>query len=438
MLINTEQQFKAYAVYDNDQSTQVEVTEQAQWSFDDQGIAVFTTPGKVLATGIGGTFIEVNYGGATERTALHVRNEPVESIEVLPAQLSVPIDTVGRFTAIAHYGSGRSEDITDKATWSALKSDVVHVVTGGVEGGKATALAEGSTPIFAKYKGQTGSAAVTVLGPDIISIYIDPASISIYRGVDIRVKAYAEIANAAPLEITAEGSWLTDPNGIAEVIGAGTTEVYINGVSAGQTTLRFTYKGKQAEVNVTVSSLPLESISIAPEYPVIPEQYTVNYKATGHYQGGITKDITDLVTWGVDDENIAVIDAQGGTLISKAVGETRVFATFNNFTDETYLEVSQFILHEIEIEPDPIVMQVGQTRQFTCTLVYVLIDNDQFQQRFDITDTGIWTLQFSSQIGRFVGQGLFEATATGGNLIGCAIDNGDGSMTLGEAHITVN
>jgi hypothetical protein len=352
--------------------------------------------------------------------------------------LSVPVDTVGRFTATAYYISGRSEDVTEKATWSVLKSDIVHIVTSGVDGGLATALAEGSSPIFAKYDGERGNGSVTVLGPEIVSVYIQPEAVEVDQGGNIQVRAYAELANADPLEISAEGSWLSGADSIAQISGAGSNEVYLNGVSGGETTLKFSYKGKQAEVNVTVSSLPLESISIDPEYPVVPQQYTVNYKATGHYQGGITKDITDLVTWGVDDENIASISQQGGTLVTNDIGETRVFATFNNLSDETYLEVSEFYLYNIEIEPDPIIMQVGQTLQFTCYAVFRLIDNDDFTQRLDITDMAQWVLVFSSPIGNFVGQGLFEAKNTGSNAVGCRIDNGDGSFTVGEGDITVN
>lgn len=436
MIINTQEQLTAFAIYDNDVSTKIDVTDVTQWSFDDDSFAVFSTPGRVTATSAGSTFIEISYQGETQRAALNVLGDTVESITVSPSSVKVPIGSKGRFTALASYSSGYSEDVTEKATWSSFKPDIVHLVTSGVDGGQASALSVGSALISANYRGESDSVFVTVIGPDILSVYIEPQIIELEEGERVQVKAYAEIANASPLEITADGDWISDD--IAQVSGAGSDSVYLNGISAGETTLIFSYQGMQARASVKVTSLALESIIITPDYFVAPQNYMIDYIATGHYQGGITRDITDLVSWGVDDTDIASIAQQGGRLLTNNVGETRVFAMLNNITADTYLDVSLFRLYQIIIEPDPITMQVGQTLQLKCTAIYALVDDEEFQQRFDITDTSDWRLAFSSKIGDFIGQGLFRATATGGNEVNCLIDNGDGSSTFGKTKITVN
>ncbi|MEW6996689.1 Ig-like domain-containing protein [Colwelliaceae bacterium BS250] len=436
IIINTQEQLTAFAIYDNDMSTRTDVTDATQWSFDDDSFAVFSTPGKVVATAVGSTFIVASYQGKTQRTALNVRDDTVETITVSPNSVKVPVNSKGRFTAMANYISGISEDVTEQATWSSLKPDIVHLVTSGENGGQATAISVGSTPISANFKGKSDSVFVTVLGPDILSVYIEPQIIELEEGQRIEVKAYAEIANESPLDITADGDWISDD--IAQISGAGSSNVYLNGISAGDTTLIFSYQSMQAQASVKVTSLKLESIQITPDYFVAPQDFNIDYIAIGHYEGGVTRDITELVTWGVDDTDIANISEQGGIMITKNIGETRVFATLNNITADTYIEVSYFALYRIIIEPDPIIMQVGQTLQFKCTAVYRLIDDDEFKQTFDITDSAGWKLNFSSPVGGFIGQGLFEATATGGNEVNCLIDNGDGSSTFGKAKITVN
>ena len=95
----------------------------------------------------------------------------------------MPVGTQDKFTAIAYYSDGSSQDVTSQSTWKSDNTDVVSVVPSGEDGGLGHALSHGTANITATLDGKTSNnAVVTVEGKTIKNVQITPNNITIPLG----------------------------------------------------------------------------------------------------------------------------------------------------------------------------------------------------------------------------------------------------------------
>ncbi len=436
--VNGREKLRAYAVYNNDISTQEEVTDKSTWAVTNTDLAYFSTPGIVNGTEVGLTTVTAVYNGQTGMGQLTVLDEPIEYILITPNHPEVPVNTIGRFTAEAYYVSGSFEDITEKGTWRSSDTSVASIVNIGADGGKATALSEGTSTISIEYKGVTDISNLTVTGPAISYLYIEPAEFNVRVGNKSRkqAKAYAVFTDGNEIEVTQEGNWTTNDDQIAQITYQGPI-VFVEGFSAGTTEVNFTYKGESVTAPVTVTTPNLIKIEISPQNQVAPESQTILYTATGFFDDGELSDITDQVTWQVSDSKYATIDESSGSLVTITRGETQVIAEMNGITGETTLTVSEFSLYLMEFEEEPIQMRVGQSQQLRCYAIYVLIDDTSIEQRIDVTNQAEFSFPNSQSIAELTSSGYLTAKAAGNTKVSCEIDNGNGSLTSHEANLKI-
>jgi len=116
----------------------------------------------------------------------------------------------------------------------------------------------------------------------------------------------------------------------------------------------------------TSSTVSLQSISIDPASPEPLRIGSVqDFKATGHYSDGSTRDISDLVTWASSDASVASMYPYGGAFAESA-GTTHVTATLqgvisaaatvsvppNDTALLVYIDASYTVLWDETNEPD--------------------------------------------------------------------------------------
>ncbi|TOM54362.1 hypothetical protein CGH75_21965, partial [Vibrio parahaemolyticus] len=97
-------------------SNEVHVDDAAAWSTSTPAIASITSPGGVVTaddTAAGNsTTATVTYDGKSDSIGINVTDAIIKSIEVTPADLTLPIATTQAYAAEATYTNGDTENIT--------------------------------------------------------------------------------------------------------------------------------------------------------------------------------------------------------------------------------------------------------------------------------------------------------------------------------------
>ncbi len=94
--------------------------------------------------------------------SLTISDSPLASISLSPLSSTLLVGDQLQLTATGLLEDGTSLDLTRKASWTSADTNLLSVIASGDLGGKATALALGTTQVSASYEGQSASAAVTV------------------------------------------------------------------------------------------------------------------------------------------------------------------------------------------------------------------------------------------------------------------------------------
>nr|MBA3467296.1 Ig-like domain-containing protein [Gemmatimonadaceae bacterium] len=131
------------------------------WSSLATGIATVSAQGEVIAVGVGSTEISASAEGKTATQALRVWPQPIATITVDPASVSVPQFHKVRYTAIAR--DRRGNILTDRSiTWSSSAPAVFYIkANADTAAGKDL----GNAVVSATAEGKSGTSDVTVTNP---------------------------------------------------------------------------------------------------------------------------------------------------------------------------------------------------------------------------------------------------------------------------------
>jgi len=163
----------------------------------------------------------------------------------------------------------------------------------------------------------------------------------------------------------------------------------------------------------------LDSISVKPVSAGINVGDTQQFKASGTYSDGSTKDITDSVTWSTSDQSVATITATG---LATGVhgGQVTITAASGTLNNGTSLSVTA-VLSSIVLSPSNPGVFVGASLQFAATGNY----NDGTQKNLTSvvtwasSDTSMATINKAGLAAGIHG-GSATISATSGSIQGSA------------------
>ena len=253
---NGAQQFQAVAVY-SDFST-VNVTATASWVSSDPTVAAITNGGpgggRGRATGIsaGGVTITATYSGVSGTTLLTVVVPQVMSVQVTPANSTVPVGINHRFTATAVFTDSSTLDVTNAATWTSTDATIVSVSNAMGAQGQATSLAPGGVTVTATYLGIAGSTTATVSSATLTGIVVGGISGNLAVGGHLQLSATASYDDASTFDVTGEVTWISMSPAVATVSNALGSNGVATGVAAGMTTVEAHFEGMVGTAPLTV------------------------------------------------------------------------------------------------------------------------------------------------------------------------------------------
>jgi hypothetical protein len=374
------QQGSAFAFARFSDGSSVDVTWLAAWSSSNQDAATIDAWGTIVAHAVGATSIGAAFAGVSsaarslsvvERPTLlriHVQNvdcyyplglppgadgtaRPAPAADAfLPPPICGQVVRIGstlHFRAFGEFANGYSEDITDEVEWRVAPAEVATV-----DGGVFTALAEGTARLSAALGSVSSEeseirvvAEATVL---FLSIYprnwgypfldggpVRPAAdapcfecgyfFTALTGDEIPFGATAHYDTGEWEDVSARVAWRSSDAAVASIDAGG----LMTALGAGETEIDAELEGvRSTPVGVrVVDEATLQSLYGYPEGTerVVAKGNQLFFHASGYYDVGFERDVTQTATWRSSNETVARFDAPG-VLRGVGAGVTQVWA----------------------------------------------------------------------------------------------------------------
>ena len=168
----------------------------------------------------------------------------------------------------------------------------------------------------------------------VSSVVITPATATVVIGKTNQLSA--ALKDAAGNALTGRAvAWTTSAAAIATVDANG----LVTGVAAGSANITATSEGKSAQAAITVTPVPVASVTVTPNAPTVKVGATATLAATlKDDQGNVLNG--RAVAWSSSAPTIATIDAASGVVTGVATGTATMTATSEGKTGSTTVTVS--------------------------------------------------------------------------------------------------
>ena len=329
------------------------------WTTSNAAVATVNASGLVTGVAAGTTTITAASEGKTSTSTVTVSQGAVARVEVTPAPLSMQVGQTQQLVAAAKDANGNV--ITGKTVvWA---SDNLAVAT--VSGGSVLARATGTATITATVDGISGRSAVTVTAVAVQSVSVSPSTLSLVVGQSGSLSATVVDASGATVS-NPSVAWTSRDASVATVnpsTGA------VTAVAAGSTTIDATSGGKKGSATVTVSPVPVGSITISPSSTNTTAGQTVQLVATVRDANGNVV-TSSTVTWSSSDVQVAAPNSTGSTTAdvptSKA-GTATITASIGNVSGTATITVNPGAVATVTVTAPASNLKVGNTMQLTAT-----------------------------------------------------------------------
>ncbi|MCL1064566.1 Ig-like domain-containing protein [Shewanella benthica] len=383
------QTYEATGIFSD--GTSKDLTKVSYWQSSEASIATLDRKGVASSYSPGEVTVTARYIGFTATAKLTVTDAELSFIQVTPANVKVPAGTEGQFEAWAFYTDNHSEEITKVASWTSSSEDIVHIGTGSVNGGFASALIVGTTQVEAQFNGMSATAEVEVTAAEALELTISPENKTVPLGLSQAYQSFARFSDGTSKEVTLESSWQSSNLDAATIDSDGLAQTTNSG--AFKTVIKATYKGLTAETNLYVGESVLVEIQVTPTTAEVNINEVQQYIAMAFYSDGFSMDLTTSSTWTIGDDSIAHVVPSGsdaGQVTGEMHGATSVTAVLQGKTDSAEVVVTDLEYLGVDVEPANGRVAVNKTVQMQALAAY--IDRGGNITRKDVTDQSYWSV----------------------------------------------
>jgi hypothetical protein len=340
----TQLPFSAFGNY-SDGSTQ-DLTTQVTWSTSDAGIAAISnaagSQGLATGVGVGTATITAELSGVVESVNLGVTAALLESIQVTPANPSVPIGLGCTFHATGAFSDAATQDITQLVTWSSSDGAVATISNASGSKGFVQSVGAGTTQITATCSGKSTTTSVTVTTATLVSISVSPVDPLVPAGYSLSLQAVGTYSDGSGQSLNKQVLWSSSNASTATISNSAGTEGRVTGLAVGTTTLSATLPGGSGTTLLTVTNEVLNSIVVDPASVTLAVGQMRQMTATGYFSGGSVLDVTSQVKWLVTPRSVATVgnSTSKGAVTARRVGSATIRAGKGNKTGTASLSVS--------------------------------------------------------------------------------------------------
>lgn len=328
---------KLKAIGDFSGQFQDEITDQVVWTSDAPAVAAFSFPGspgrvKGIAPGVA-TLTATRAtatGTVTASFRLTVSDATITTMTISALSLSnseLPKGRTAQFSVQGTFSDNTTQDLTFDADWTSdpiivaaigdkvIVDDKVNGKTEHFDKINVTAVDLGQATITATFNGQFGTTLLTVTVPALDSITVEPATTTILSLTSSpNFKATGHFSDGTAPDITSQVSWISSLPAVASIPAAGGAATAL---TQGTTTITATLGAVSgaASLKVTGGNLTGITISLAPDsLTTLVKDTRVRITATGTFNTGASRDITNLVAWSTSATAAATVEQPGGKL----------------------------------------------------------------------------------------------------------------------------
>jgi uncharacterized protein YjdB len=329
------------------------------WSVRDNNIVSVSTAGIVTALAIGTTEVAANSSGKSGVAVITVQRVPVATVAVLPRQVDAIVGSRTTLTAVAYDAGGNT--LTGRSfIWSSSNTVVATVDASGV----VTANGPGSATVTATAEGKSDAATVAVTLTPVATVTLAPAVLSMTVGQMTQLTATARDANGTVL-VGRPVQWSSSNTAVALVAADGT----VSALTDGSANITATIGGQSAIAAVTVSGVPVATVTIQPQTASINENASQQLTATTRDAGANI--LMRPVTWTTSNSTIAVV-TQAGLVTARAAGTATITATSEGIAGTATVTVLRAPVASVVVQPSAATVLVGRTTTFTATVMDAL------------------------------------------------------------------
>ena len=330
----------------------------ATWSSGAPTVATVSGNGLVSGVAPGVAVVFASVGGVVGSVSVTVRQIPVGTVVVTPPTSNVTVGGFVQLSASVRDASGA--ELPGRLIGWTSSDDAIAVVSST---GRVSALKTGTVTITASSEGQSGTATVTVGPAPVASVSVTPPTASVTVGQTTTLQAQTLDASGGTLTGRTV-TWSSDNTGTATVSQTGV----VTGVAAGTATITATSEGKSGTSVITVTSVPVATVSVAPTTLPLQVGQTGTLTAT-------TRDAANnvlngrAVTWSSGNSAIATV-APNGTVTAVAPGSATITATSEGKSGTatvTVTAVPPVPVATVAVNPTTASLAVGGTQQITAT-----------------------------------------------------------------------
>ncbi len=428
------QQFTATGTYTD--STTSDLTTQVTWQSATPAVATISnvngSRGLATTVAVGTSDISAALNTVNSQITFTVTAATLASIAVSPATPSVAKGLTQQFTATGTYTDSSTQDVTSSATWTSSSTSQATINSNGL----ATMVDTGSSTITATMGAVSGTSALTVAAPTLVSLAVTPTTPSITYGGTQQFTATGTYPDTSTANITNSVTWtssntgkatVNSSTGLATSAGVGTSTITATlGAVANNTVL--TVNGQAAPTELTGLSGTVDST----------QQITLNW-TTG---GGTTASYVIAYQTGSNPANCTTGSTTTASSTTKAISGLasntqyyfRVCAANGNPTPDlstgvTTSQTTAPALSSIAVTPATPSVAKGLTQQFTATGTYENASTADLTSTVTWTssDTGKATINSTTGLATTVAVGTSTITATLGAVSGTTV------LTVGAA-----
>ena len=283
-------------------------------------------------------------------------------LAVSPKLLTLQQNQVADFMAVAFTSAGDTADVA--VNWSATSGSITDTSTNnGLHKGRYRAGADtGKVKVIAKgHPGEASDTAiVTVMPASVATVAVSPASANILVGGTVQLTATPRDSGGNALT-GRPVTWTTSAGGAAVVSAGG----LVAGVALGSATITATSEGASGSATVTVSAVPVASVSVTPATASVPAGGTVQLSATPRDAAG-TPLTGRPITWTTSAGAVATVSV-GGLVTGVAPGSATITATSEGKSGTAAVTVANVPVASVTVSPASASVAAGATVQLAAT-----------------------------------------------------------------------
>lgn len=265
---------------------------------------------------------------------------PLLEIVLSPDSGSLPKGAHRQFQARGRFGDNTWRDITAQAQWTFEPSAVASVAMGDVTGlalGSGTVTAEGDG-------GVQGSAPVTVTAAELVSLALSPADYTTLEALAVDYSLTGTYTDGTTATLNSQADFTSSVPEVAYVWYGWTPRGHVVAVAPGTTVISATVGSVSTSTSLKITRATLQKINLSPtragELVQTPAR-TVSFRATGDYDNGRTRTITQDCDWSSSSPAVATVTNDpdpAGVLTVLGAGLATLTAALDGVTKDAPVE----------------------------------------------------------------------------------------------------